>query len=159
MLKRTLLVIALTAPALSYGAVYQCKVNGQTVFSDQPCGDNARKIEVRAPQSSGGGPMVTKGSQKFLDGRRQASQVRGIDRKIEKLKDRRKAARRNMERALRRYQSDKSRANNNIAGAVWESALAEDAQFQRERYQSEIDSADKQIDRLYDERRRILDPG
>lgn len=159
MLKWILLLTALTIPTLSYGAVYQCKVNGQTVFSDQPCGDDAREIEVNAPQSNGGGSMVTQGSRDFLKAREQTNEISRIDREIDRLKDKKKAAQRNMERAARQYQSDKSRANNNIAGAVWEGSLAEDAQFQRQRFQSEIDSANRQIDRLYEERKRIMDQG
>ncbi|WP_442914997.1 DUF4124 domain-containing protein [Marinobacter sp. G11] len=34
-----MLLISLSIPALGHTAVYQCKTNGQTVFSDQPCGE------------------------------------------------------------------------------------------------------------------------
>ena len=36
MLKRTLLLISLSIPALGHAAVYQCKSNGQTVFQISP---------------------------------------------------------------------------------------------------------------------------
>ncbi|WP_417500727.1 DUF4124 domain-containing protein [Marinobacter sp.] len=54
MLKRMLFVIALAAPAISYGAVYQCKANGQTVFSDSPCGDDAKKLDHKPAPAIGG---------------------------------------------------------------------------------------------------------
>lgn len=54
MLKGMLFVIAITAPAISYGAVYQCKANGQTVFSDSPCGDDAKKLDHKPAPAIGG---------------------------------------------------------------------------------------------------------
>lgn len=40
--------IALLASASfnAAGAIYQCQVNGQKVFSDHPCGENAKSVEV-----------------------------------------------------------------------------------------------------------------
>lgn len=140
MLKRTILLIALTAPALGHAAVYQCKVNGQTVFSDQPCGDNAKQIEVRAPASTGGGAMVTDGSNRFMEGRRLEREIRLLEREKSDIK-------KQLDRAMANWQSQKRRANNNLAGATWEKALAEEAEVNRKRYQSEINDIDRQIER------------
>ncbi|GGE76002.1 hypothetical protein GCM10011533_30490 [Streptosporangium jomthongense] len=155
MLKRTLLLIAITAPAISHGAVYQCKVNGQTVFSDQPCGDDAQKIEVRAPKSQGGS-MVSEGAQDFMKQREVDRRLHAIANEIRDLERRKVRARSDMNAALRQFDRDRARANNNIAGAVWEGSLAEGAEVQRQRYQSEIDTADRQIDRLNKERDQLL---
>lgn len=46
MLRRTLLATLLVAPTFAYSAIYQCQQNGQTVFSDSPCGDNAAEVTV-----------------------------------------------------------------------------------------------------------------
>ncbi|PPI86216.1 hypothetical protein KEHDKFFH_02530 [Marinobacter maroccanus] len=46
MLRRTLLAAILVAPTLASSAIYQCEQDGQTVFSDSPCGDNAAEITV-----------------------------------------------------------------------------------------------------------------
>ncbi|MFP3979177.1 DUF4124 domain-containing protein [Marinobacter sp. KMM 10035] len=54
MLTRMLFIIALAMPALSYGAVYQCTANGQTVFSDQPCGDDAKELDHKPAPAIGG---------------------------------------------------------------------------------------------------------
>lgn len=156
MLKKTLLFVALATPAFSYGAVYQCKIDGQTVFSDRPCGDDAQKIEVRAPRVQDGSSMANEGVQDFLRERDQKQRVERIDRDITRLERQKATARQSMAQAMRRYESDRNRANNNLAGAVWEGALAEDAEVQRQRYQSEIDGSDREIDRLRDERRRVL---
>lgn len=148
MLKRTLLILTLTAPALSYGAVYQCKVNGQMTFSDRPCGDNAKKIDVR-PAPKVGGDMGAGSAGEFLEYRDEKRRVQLIDRKIDQLKNKRQRVKGHMDTALIQYQRDKARANNNLAGAVWENSLAEEAQVLRERYQSEIDEINREIERQY----------
>jgi len=79
-----------------------------------------------------------------------------IEREIENQQERKAAARKAMDDALIRYQRQKTYANNNLAGAVWENSLAEEAEVLRQRFQAEIDSADREIDRLRDERLRIL---
>jgi|TARA_B100000749_G_C18434144_1_gene469273 hypothetical protein len=62
-----------------------------------------------------------------------------------------------MDDALDRYQQQKSLANNNLAGATWEQALANEAEVMRQRYQSEIDELDDEITRLRDDQRRLVD--
>ncbi|NWO04534.1 MAG: DUF4124 domain-containing protein [Alteromonadaceae bacterium] len=155
MLKRTLLAIALTTPAISHAAVYQCKVNGQMTFSDQPCGNDAKEIDVKAPAPSGGSGMVNEKGREFLEGRDRKVKVERIDRKIADLQRQRERAKQNMDAALARYQRKKSYAANNLAGATWEGSLAKEAEVMRERYQSEIDSIDRQIDRLREDRQQV----
>lgn len=46
MFKRMFLIAALSLPALTQAAIYQCTVNGQKVFSDTPCGKDATEITV-----------------------------------------------------------------------------------------------------------------
>ena len=144
MLKRTILTVTLIAPALSNAAIYQCKVNGQTIFSDQPCGNNAKEIEVRAPARTGTGAMVTEGSNRFMEERRLQREIRSLEREKDDLK-------KGLDRAMLKWQRQKSRANNNLAGATWEKALAEEAEVIRKRYQSEIDDIDRQLDRKREE--------
>ncbi|ERS12519.1 hypothetical protein Q673_02575 [Marinobacter sp. EN3] len=157
MIKRTILTFAIAMPLMAQAAVYQCKVNGQTVFSDRPCGSDAKEIEVKAPARSGTGPMVNKGAQDFLEGRETKSKIERIDRRISDLQNQKEDAKRAMDQALLRYQRQKSYANDNLAGATWEGALAQEANVLRERFQSEIDGIDREIDRLREDRRRIQD--
>jgi len=156
-MRKTLLALSLLVPTLSSAAVYQCTVDGHTVFSDKPCGADAREIEVRAPEVSGSGPMVSDQAKRFLQQRDKQAKVRQVDRAIERQEERKAAARDAMDEALIRYQKKKVYANNNLAGAVWESSLADEAEVLRKRFQAEIDAADREIDRLLDERRRIID--
>ena len=54
MLKRTLLLITLICPAGAQAAVYQCTVNGQTVFSDRPCGNDSKELDHKPAPALGG---------------------------------------------------------------------------------------------------------
>jgi len=140
MLRRTLLSILLITPALGHAAVYQCKVNGQTIFSDQPCGDNAKEITVKAPPVNGGGSMQTEAGDRFVKSRELDREIRRLEREKEDLRD-------EMDRAMKRWQQQKRRASNNLAGATWEQSLAQEAEVLRKRYQSEIDDVDRQLER------------
>ncbi len=148
MLKRTVLSIFLIAPAIGHPAVYQCKVNGQTTFSDQPCGDNAKEIQVKAPPVNGGGSMQTEAGDRFVKSRELDREIRRLERDKEDLRDA-------MDRALARWQEQKRRANNNLAGATWEQSLAQEAEVMRERYQSEIDDVDRQLERARERRSNL----
>lgn len=143
-------------PVTSQAAIYQCVVDGQTEFSDQPCGDTSKKIEHKAAPMVGGS-MANSGTDEFLEHRASKRKIELIDREISSLQKKRQRVRDRMDSKLARYQSDRLRANNNLAGAVWENSLAEDAQVMRERYQSEIDQIDRDIERLRKERRDIVE--
>lgn len=45
------MMMAITPTALA--TIYQCQAQGHTVFSDTPCGDNARTIEVDPVRTGG----------------------------------------------------------------------------------------------------------
>ncbi|WP_144822409.1 DUF4124 domain-containing protein [Marinobacter piscensis] len=156
MLKRALVFIGFFIPVFGYAAVYQCESDGQTIFSDQPCGSDAKRIHVKAPVRMGGGPMVNERGQKFLESRDRKKEVAGIDRDIESLRRQKARAKMYLDNTLIRYQRQKAHANNNLAGATWEGSLAQEAEVMRKRYQSEIDEANRQIEQLRSQRRRVL---
>ena len=147
MFKRTLLIAVIIAPALANGAVYQCKENGQTVFSDRPCGDDAKEIDHKAAPKLGGS-LATEQGDIFVEKRQ-------IERKIRRLENEKDDVQKSMDRALVRWQQQKRRAANNLAGATWENSLAQEAEVLRKRYQSEIDAIDKEIDELKRRRREL----
>lgn len=148
MVRFLILSFLLSASAASQAAVYQCKVNGQTIFSDRPCGDNAKKIEVVAPQSNGGGSMQSDAGDRFMAIRDAEREMRGLVRK----KD---AIQKQMDQAHARWQREKRRANNNLAGATWEQSLAQEAEVMRQRYQSQINDVERDIERLEDRQSKL----
>ncbi len=48
------LLLLLVLPAMANAAVYKCTVNGQAVFSDSPCGDDAKEIDHQPAPAIGG---------------------------------------------------------------------------------------------------------
>ena len=155
-MKRTLLLISLTALSLqSYGAVYQCEVNGQLAFSDRPCGDDAREVEVRSTPMVGGS-LSTEAGEAFVEQRGREREVSQIDRRISRIQDEIEDLRRNRDAALARWQREKAYANNNLAGATWENSLAKEAEVLRQRYQDDIRSLEAEVANLRDRRQNIV---
>lgn len=79
-------------------------------------------------------------------------ETRELDRKIRRLEREKDDIRDKMDQSLARWQQQKNRASNNLAGATWENSLAQEAETLRKRYQSEIDDVDKKIERARDRR-------
>lgn len=152
---RTAALLALLASSSTHATVYQCVVSGQKVFSDKPCAADAKEVVIKAPPASGGSGMVTEGTREWMKGRESERQIRDIDREIERRKAGVTTLRRAMDDALLDWQRQKSLANNNLAGATWEAALAQEADVIRQRFQSQIDEELKEIDRLRQQRDRL----
>jgi hypothetical protein len=146
----------LMLPATGMAAVYQCTVDGQPVFSGQPCGDDAVKLDHKAAPALGGS-LVTEGSRDFLEGREVKNAVLRIDTNIRQLQLQLQRAKRQLDVDMAEWESDKSRANNNLAGATWENSLAQEASLKQQQYQSKVSQIDRDMDRLREDRRRLLE--
>lgn len=60
--KKALLAALIALPLSSFAAVYKCKgANGNTVFSEVPCGDDAQVQDVHAQPKINGAPAVSNG--------------------------------------------------------------------------------------------------
>ncbi|MDX1692216.1 MAG: DUF4124 domain-containing protein [Ketobacteraceae bacterium] len=46
-------LVILLLPLLAHAEIYHCQENGKEVFSDSPCGTEARVIEVQSPGKTG----------------------------------------------------------------------------------------------------------
>lgn len=144
----------LFASTSASAAVYQCNVGGQKVFSDRPCATDAKEIEVKAAPKVGGS-LVTDADRSLLQTFDNDRAVKRIDRSIEERQERVSTLRRQMDSALLEWQKQKSLANNNLAGATWEAALAQEADVLRQRYQSQIDEELREIERLRTQRDQL----
>jgi len=139
----------------SHAEIYKCtKDDGSTEFSDEPCSRDAEKIDVN-PTSQGGGNLSGGYSDEFIEERATRRKVESLNDRIEDLYEERKEVQSAMDAELVEYRSQRQRANNNLAGAVWENSLAKDADVIRERYQSEIDQINRDIERLKDRKNEI----
>ena len=118
--------------------------------------EQCKEINIKPPARNGS-DMVSDGARDFLEHRDRKAKIERISRDIDRLEREKAQVRRKMDDALDRYQQQKSLANNNLAGATWEQALANEAEVMRQRYQSEIDELDDEITRLRDDQRRLVD--
>lgn len=123
------------APAL---AIYKCKdANGTTIFSDEPCGPGAKQIDVRpaapsatppasTPTPSGAKPSEREKLMREADEAAKARRVREIAFEIDAAEKRITSNQDVMERKIAELRVSKRSANNNLAGATWESSLSQE---------------------------------
>ncbi|GJA53293.1 hypothetical protein KAM348_07160 [Aeromonas caviae] len=129
-------------PLYSHAEIYKCTINGSVTFSDIPCTNNAKPIEVNVyipPED-----IVTKANQQTQDieqGLATSKRLRQID-TLQREIETKKLKRDNELRALR---TKKGLAANNLAGATWENSISAEMQAVTIRYQGEIDALNSQI--------------
>lgn len=70
----TSLILALYSPAAT-AAVYKCTVEGQTVFSDKPCGEDSQEIDHQ-PAPAIGGRFDTGTDAEFFEPEKRANKSR-----------------------------------------------------------------------------------
>ncbi|MEQ6884974.1 DUF4124 domain-containing protein [Salicola sp. Rm-C-2C1-2] len=144
------LVLAIPAPA----EIYRCDQDGETVFSDSPCGSDAEKLEdVSAPKP--GGDMGSGINEELQQQRSAERALESINRKIDDAREKRQSLKAEREAELDKVRARKRRANNNLAGATLENSLAQEERNIQERYQSRLDAINEKLDRLKDRRRTI----
>lgn len=156
MLKRALVLIGFFIPVFAHPAIYKCEGDGPTIYSDQPCGNDAKRIQIKAPARMGSGSEVGGRGQKFLDSPDQKKELAVIDEDIERLRRKKARAKMRLDNALTQYQRQKASANSNSAGAAWEDSLAQETEVLRNRYQAEINEASRQIEQLRAKRQQVL---
>lgn len=155
--------------------IYKCKdENGTTVFSEQPCGRGAVRTDVRpargaAPASSVVAPSPTAlqaaEAPPLSEGdklKREAAQasvarrLREIDFAIEAGEKRIRIAQDTQANALESLRFRKGYANNNLAGAVWESSLSQEMEAVARQQSSIIADEREKIRALQAERASLL---
>lgn len=154
-MKWAILVGLALAGSVSAQTIYRCEVDGQLVFSQQPCADDAEKIEHDFPvvETEPAAPAQERG---VLEAGNYADQVRierridGHERQIRELQSAR-------DRDIATLRQRMARANNNLAGAQYMESIATDMQAVTDRYESRIEVEQRQIDRLRDDLDRLRD--
>lgn len=163
--------VALTA-LTAQAQVYKCKVDGKTVFSDQPCAPDAKQINVRpaagySPTAPTPGSVNTNPSSINSSNNPQAVvarmqheiALRDADQKIQSLRAKITEEQDSMNREVAALRNQKSRANNNLAGATWEQAITGEMSAVVARYDVRIRALESEIKQAEDERSRLLAAG
>jgi hypothetical protein len=153
------LVGLLLAGSVTAQTIYRCEIDGELVFSQQPCSEDAEVIEHDFAVPETDAPASEAVSNPLA---RPAHDVNYVERvRIERRIDRHERKIRNLQDARAReiaiIRQKRRRAMNNLAGATWEQSMATDMQSVTDRYESEIDIEQRAIDRLRDDLDRLRD--
>lgn len=154
MQRPALLAISLALAMPAAAEIYRCDRDGETVFSDSPCGDNAEKLgDVSAPKP--GGDMGSGISKELQEERSAERKIESINRKIDNALEERQSVKAQREAELEKVRARKRLTNNNLAGATLEESLAQEERNIQDRYQSRLDEINQKLERLRKQRRDI----
>jgi hypothetical protein len=168
-MKKTLTAMTvLLLAASAHAQVFQCVENGRKVFSDKPCGQDAKPLEVRpssgrvtpsSPQSAGANEAAQKQSQDDLSKRADlAVKKRLLDEEIYRKEQRLKSLRSDMEQKLADLREKKRNANNNLAGATWENSISQEMNSVVASYDSQFRFIEGEISALRSQRATLDKP-
>jgi len=134
--------IGLMLCATASAEIYKCTdpATGRTTFSQTQCAADAQAVDIHVHRPSEAEAQAARA----LADRQQAEIDAGIARRREAmrqqdLENQIKATEAARAADLARIKAQRSRAANNLAGAVWLNALSEDATRTEDRYRAELD--------------------
>lgn len=148
MIRCALIITVTLACAAASADVYKCKKDGKTVFSDQPCSQGAEKINVKP--ATGHADAVSEAdavaaSKAFVEKTNTSTKRNALDADIERAQNRITSLQESRDRELAALREKKQRANNNLAGAVWEQSISNEMIAVNETYSSKISSAERTL--------------
>lgn len=131
--------------------MYQCEnEKGRLSFSDKPCGDNAKTIEVKEPSTYGGNQSAAE-----WDAIVAANDLREYDREILKRQETVSRYRRVRDNELASLSRKKELSANNLAGANWEISLSQEMDVIQNKYRGLIESEEKEIAYLREQMEKL----
>ncbi|WP_460882445.1 DUF4124 domain-containing protein [Pseudaeromonas pectinilytica] len=139
-------ILCVLASCTLQAAVYKCTdKNGQLTYSGQPCGGDAKPVDVKVYIPSA---ETVAAAQKDLDELSKQQDASRREREIASLENQIKGKQREMRTELDRLERKKSYANNNLAGATFLNSVSVEMQAVTAQYQAEIDSLRKEIESI-----------
>jgi len=155
-----LIAAAILAAPVAHAEIYKCVVGGKTIFSQQPCAENAQVVKPKVVQPSASAVAEQQGVNESLSA---ASSVMERDRRLTGIARDMAAVDEDIVRIqaarrldLRRLEASGRLAHNNLAGATWQQSLATEMQAVNARYDSELRIAESRRESLMRERERLL---
>lgn len=144
-----ILIAILLFPAVLHAEIYRCVNDGDTVFSDKPCG--ADQSEVTLDRLSTMQGMSEEKIQQAGKNTKEVLLKDQIKRTQEKIKGLRKKM--NEEIAYLRYKKLYSR--NNLAGATWEESISTEMEAVTSRYKIQIELRQEEIKQFREELKEL----
>ena len=147
-------VALLPFPAFAETVIYQCTAQWrQPVFSDRPCGADARLATVSNAQTT----SSTRSSPSTWARISADNAVREAQRLITRRQDRLKNYEKHRDSRIADLRYQGSAANNNLAGAQYRASLATEMHAVTSQYDAKIRSTRGDIDRLQHSIDRVRD--
>lgn len=153
------LVAALIAAPGAQAGIYKCVVNGQTVFSQHPCGDQAVEVKPKVIQPSASAMAEQQAAnasvQAAASSMERSRRMVQIERSIAGLDDSIAAMGAERDQRIADLRFNRNYANNNLAGATWQQSLAMEMEAVAAQYAASIQSAQLEKSRLLEEYARL----
>lgn len=158
---RLMAAAALMAANCGAGAqVYKCTgPDGKAAYQGTPCA-GGKAIDVRPASGSATtySPASTATSKEkaLLDQYERERQVRSVNYDIDQLERTLDADQQHLDAELNALRNKKRYANNNLAGAQWESSISEEMQAVTERYKNKASADRAKLDDLRKQRAALM---
>lgn len=142
MLKMLVLATALVVMigAAHADTIYRCEIDGRLVFSQQPCAEDAERVEVEIREAAPS-EIMRSHDPTFVN------RVQ-LDRQIQRHRSRVREMQQSRDRDLATLRARQRTAMNNLAGANYLQSLAAEMQAITDSYESRIQVEQREIDRL-----------
>lgn len=130
----------------SAAEIYKCEKDGKPVFSDQPCGPEAKTVQIKEQPAIYGeeeGASSVDGAALTVQADRASAQ-----RKIKEHERRIAKHQRDMESELSALQRSKNLSTNSLAGATRDVSISNEMTAVTEKYKAMIAAEQAQIDAL-----------
>ncbi|MFO7593436.1 MAG: hypothetical protein R6X15_05255 [Pseudomonadota bacterium] len=140
-------------------AIYKCQVDGKTVFSQTPCAADAEEYQVDyIRQNAENAKAMTEQNERIRESTNASlteMEIRRLGREIKSEEANIRVLQKRRDGELAALRQKKSRANNNLAGAVWEQSISDEMNAVNKRYDAQISERQTNIQRMLDQVDRL----
>lgn len=132
--------------------IFKCQIDGKTTFSQTPCATDAQKLELKIYRPSDEAVQQAAEREKQLADSNETDRADRLKRQakqeIVNTEKQIAATESQMEKELALLRAKKARANNNLAGAVYEQSISKEMDAVVTKYNAKIEVYREKISRL-----------
>ncbi len=158
-MKYLLTTLAVLITTTAHAQIYRCEINGETIYSQQPCATDAETVELRYhrvdPQSAAAAASSAADLKASNDAMTRERRIREIGNEIGRLESRNRRLLQSRDREIGQLRARQRTANNNLAGATYRQSIAEEMSAVNQRYDTQIRVNQEQIGRMRDDQRTL----
>lgn len=154
-MKLLLMIAAALLSGHVQAQVYKCTEGGKTVFSDKPCGQDARVVEMKPASGAVGdqsGIDAAARTRAYVEESDRTVKRRMLSQEIGRKEHELKGVQDALDKEMAALRNKKQYAANNLAGATWEASISQEMQAVTASHEGRIKRLQAEIDRLAEER-------